>query len=347
MTQARREAYRLKQLVERGGDPLADDEAERAAPTMVDLCDRFEAEHLPRLRPSTRAEYRSILRRYVRPHFGSHVKVAGVAFADVDGLHRRITEIGNPYRANRALALCSKTFQLAVKWNMRDKNPCVGVEKNTEEKRYRYLVDDELPRLAKALAAHPDRAAANVFRLLLLTGARRGEVLGARWADLDLGAGKWTKPASSTKQKRSHIAPLSAPAQQLLWEIREQQAKKHRTLPEFVFPGRGATGHVREVVRAWHRVCRAAGITNLRIHDLRHSFASLPAGIGGSLPMIGALLGHSSPATTQRYAHLHADPLKDAVERIGEIVEAAGADKPAPVQPTPITAGRRRARAAK
>jgi integrase len=323
-TQARKEARRLRRLVDEGGDPLDDVAAERAAPTVADLVDRFEAEHLGRLRPNTAAEYRRLLTKHVRPHFGVHSKVSDVVFSDIDRLHRKITVAGSRYAANRVTAVCSKMFQLAIKWNMRDKNPALGVEKNTEFKRRRYLVDDELARLAKALAAHPDRATANVIRLLLLTGARRGEVLAARWADLDLGTGIWSKPASSTKQKQDHIVPLSAPARQLLSVIREQQTSKHRTLPEFVFPGHGATGHVVEIIRAWRRVCKAAGITGLRIHDLRHSYASQLASGGASLPLIGALLGHSTPNTTARYAHLFIDPQRAATERVGAIIEAAG-----------------------
>src|SRR5271157_5425688 len=179
------------------------------------MIDRFEAEHLPRKRPGTAEDYRRMLRVWVRPHFGEHVKVRDVEFTDIDRLHRRITNAGYDYRANRVIAVVSKMFSLAVREGMRESNPTRGLERNREYGRRRYLSADELVRLTKALAEHPDRQTADVVRLLLLTGARRGEVLAARWADIDLSAGIWSKPPSSTKQKEHHQAPLSAPARQL------------------------------------------------------------------------------------------------------------------------------------
>jgi integrase len=132
-----------------------------------------------------------------------------------------------PIRANRAAALLSKMFSLAAtRWEMRSDNPCRGLERNTEEKRNRYLAGDELRRLTEALAVHPNQAAANAIRLLLLTGARRGEVLGATWDQFDLEEGVWTKAASFTKQKKLHRVPLSAPARQLLAEIKAAAERK-------------------------------------------------------------------------------------------------------------------------
>ena len=273
-TDARREAKHLRHLVDQGGDPLADIEAERSAPTVAELIDRFEQEHLPRKRASTAADYRRMLSNHIRPHFGEHSKVVDITFADIDRLHRRITNAGHGHRANRVIAVASKMFNLAIRWNMRTDNPCKGIERNIEHSRRRYLSAGELTRLTKALADHPDRQAANVIRLLLLTGARRGEVLAARWADIDLSDGTWSKPPSSTKQREHHQAPLSAPARQLLAEIRERQTANRHVVGEYVFPGGGGTGHLVEVKRAWRQLCRTAGITELRIHDLRHNSES-------------------------------------------------------------------------
>jgi integrase len=193
------------------------------------------------------------------------------------------------------------------------------------------------------LATHADKQAADVVRLLLLTGCRRGEALAARWADLDLGKGVWSKPASSVKQNTPHEAPLSAPARQLLSEIRDAHAAKHpkRPLGEYVFPSHGAEGHRVDIKRDWRQLTKAAGITGLRIHDLRHSFASQLASGGASLPLIGALLGHSNPVTTSRYAHLFDDPQRQAVERVGAVIGAAGKDAKEPVD---IKGGRGRGR---
>jgi integrase len=322
---ARKEARRLQQMVDQGGDPLGDIEAERSSPTVAGLCDRFEAEHLPRKRPGTIQAYRLILARHIRPHFGAHAKVADVVFADIDALHRKISKRGAPYAANRTIAVLSKMFSLATRWGMRPDNPVRGIERNYEQKRKRYLCGDELARLSKALAANPDKQFANIIRMLLLTGARRGEMLSMRWADLDLVVGTWTKPASTTKQKADHAVPLSAPARQLLAEIRDEQADKHpnRPLGEFAFPSYGASGHVADIWPSWVALCKAAGIDGLRIHDLRHSFASQLASSGASLPLIGTLLGHSNPTTTHRYAHLFDDPQRAAVERVAAVIGAA------------------------
>src|SRR5262249_16699885 len=151
-----------------------------------------------------------------------------------------------------------KMFSLAVRWGMRADNPAKGIELNTEAKRRRYLTGDELARLTVALAEHSNQGDANIIRLLLMTGARRGEVLGMRWADLDLAAGTWNKPASATKQKREHAVPLSAPVRQLLAEIRNQQAAHGRPLNEWVFPG--AADRVWGIKGAWTTICKASGI---------------------------------------------------------------------------------------
>ena len=326
---ARARAKELRRRVDEGGDPLGDIEADRSAVTMAELCDRFEAEHLPKRRPGTVIDYRSMLSKHIRPHFG-RIKVADATHYDIVRLHDHITAAGNPYRANRVIAVLSKMFALAIRWGMRDDNPCKGIEKNREHSRRRYLKGDELQALTKALAAHPDRQSANIIRLLLLTGARRGEVLSMRWADLDLAAGLWSKPASSTKQGTAHEVPLSAPARQLLAEIRDGLGKR-RELPEFVFPGAGQRGHVVEIKRFWRQLCKAASLKALRIHDLRHSFASELVSGGATLPLIGALLGHSNPTTTARYAHLFQDPQRAAVERVGAVISGAPA-----VEPTPL-----------
>jgi integrase len=323
---ARQEAKRLRRDVDSGGDPLGDIEDQRAEPTVADLIDRFLAEHVEaRLRPESARHYRVLIDKHIRPHFGAHTRVIDVAFKDIDALHRKVTRSGAAYAANRVIAICSKMFSLACRWGMRDDNPCRGVERNYEAKRKRYLTGDELVRLTEALAAHPNHQAANVIRLLLFCGCRRTESMSARWGDIDLTAGIWTKPGSATKQKSDHVAPLSGPARQLLSEIRAEQIANGRH-GEWVFPSDGSTGHVVELAKAWRVICKAADITGLRVHDLRHSFASQLASGGASLPLIGALLGHSNPATTARYAHLFDDPMRAAVEKVGAVIVNAGKD---------------------
>jgi integrase len=334
-TAARDRARDLRRQIEDGGDPLGEIEDERAAPTVKDLIERFRAEHIPRKRPATGDGYDRILRLHVEPHFGQHTKVTDVRFEDIDALHRKVSRNRGTYVANRTVAVLGKMFSLAVKWRMRLDNPTKGVERNKEFNRRRYLNGDELVRLTKALAKHGDREAADAFRLLLLTGARRGEVLAMRWADIEDGI--WSKLPSSTKQKEHHQVPLSAPAIQLLADIRKRQRRAGAT-SEFVFPGDGATGHLVEVKKSWAAVTEAAGIEGLRIHDLRHSYASQLVSGGASLALVGALLGHSNPLTTNRYAHLFRDPLKAATEKVGAVIAAAG--KPA----KPVVGLKRRGR---
>jgi integrase len=317
---ARNEAKRLRRLVDAGGDPRGELEEQREAATVADLCDRFEREQLPKRRPSTIRTYRGMLDKHIKPHFGNHTKVADVAYADVEALHHKVTATGSTYVANRCVAVCSRMFSLAIKWQMRPDNPCRGIERNPESKRRRYLSGDELKRLIAALAKTPDKQFVNIVSLLVLTGARRGEVLGMRWDDLTLvkDKGVWAKLGSTTKQKTDHIVPLSAPACLLLAKIKKRG--------EYVFPSSdNASGHIVEIKNGWAALCERAGIEGLRTHDLRHSFASqLASQPGASLLLIGTLLGHSNPSTTARYSHLFVDPQRAAVEKVGAIVNNAG-----------------------
>jgi integrase len=317
---AREEAKRLKRHVDGGGDPVGEHVADRSAPTVADLCVRFLDEHVPKLRAHTQVDYRSIVRNDIEPALGK-LKVAAVDFEHVERLHAKISKRA-PIRANRVHAVLTTMFGLAVRWKLRTDNPCRGVKRNYEAGRQRYLKPEELVRLTAALSADPD---ADVFRLLMLTGARKGEALFAKWDQFDLAAGVWTKPYTATKQKREHRVPLAAPVRELLGRLYE-----HSGDSPWVFPGR--SGAHADLRYSWRRICKAAGITGLRIHDLRHSFASQLVSSGASLPLIGALLGHSSPATTHRYAHLFDDPQRAAVERVGAIISGQPSAEVVPME---------------
>ena len=321
VAQAREEARRLRRLIDQGEDPLAERIAEREAPTVKRLAERYVEEHLPKKRPGSARDDEAMLRGWILPTLGNK-KVAAVRPADFEALHATITKTGAKVRANRVVGLLSKMFSLAVKWEYRPDNPCRGaVERNAEVKRKRYLSVAEIARLSAALAEWPSQPAANAIRLLMLTGARRNEVCAAQWEQFDLVAGTWLKPGSTTKQKTDHYVPLSAPALQLLSEIRARSASGE----EFVFPGRDGTGYL-NVRATWEGVRKAAGLEDVHLHDLRHSFASVLVSSGASLPLIGALLGHSNPATTARYSHLFLDPLREAAERVGAVVTGGGID---------------------
>lgn len=312
---ARAEARELKRRIDQGDDPMGERQADRGAPTVADLCQRFVEEHLPKKRPITARDYKLIINTQILPKLGA-IKVANVTFADVDALHRRITKGGASFQANRTVAVLSKMFTLAIKWGYHTGNPAKGIERNHEDKRERYLTPDEMARLGEALTQCPDKQGATIIGLLLLTGARSAEARSMCWADLDLRSGVWTKPATNTKQKRAHRIPLSAPALALLRALRSE-ADKSAT---YVFPSNGAGGYRAELKKTWIWVCRAAHLKGVRVHDLRHSYASVLASSGHSLPTIGKLLGHSNPITTSRYAHLADDPLRAATEKAGEII---------------------------
>jgi len=311
---ARKRAGELRKMLARGEDPLAERTDARRAPTVADLCERFQDEHLPKTRPLTQRDYNAIIANDILPAM-RHLKVVAVTFSDIDGLHRKITKRGAAYTANRTIAVLSKMFALAIKWGWRADNPAKGIERNQESKRHRYLSTDELERLTAALAEHPDQQAVNIIRLLLLTGARSAEVRSARWDQFDLEDGVWIKPGATTKQKTEHRVPLSAPARQLLSDIATAADED----AEYVFPGRGVDHRI-NVKKDWAALCDAAKISGARMHDLRHTYASVLASAGLSLPVIGALLGHTQPQTTARYSHLFDDPLREATERAGAVI---------------------------
>jgi integrase len=315
---AREVAKLLKRRIrDEGYDPVAEIQAAREAPTMADLAARYIEEHLPEKRPSSQRDDRSTIDQDILPGLGRLTKVADVTATDIKKLHRKITERA-PYKANRVVALLSKMFNLAIEWEMRSDNPCTRIKRNQEAKRKRYLKPDELARLMIALDEFPDGQAANIVRMLLYTGARSGEALAMQWDQLDLDSGKWVKPGATTKQKTEHEVPLSPDAVQLLSELAQDGAG------EYVFPGRHGVGHRVDLKKPWPAILKAAGITGLRVHDLRHSYASFLASAGHGLPTIGALLGHTQPATTARYAHLFDEVTRKATGQVGTMVKHAG-----------------------
>jgi integrase len=325
---AREEAKHLKREVNKGLDPMGMRHADRAAPNVRDLAKRYLAEYAINKVERARQDDKAILEKLVFPELGS-VKVQDVRREDIDRLHR-VVSTTRPIRANRMAQLLSKLFNLAIRWELRVDNPVVGLKRNLEEKRTRYLSGDELRRLMQVLSNHSNQQSANVIRLLLLTGARRGEVLGATWNDFDLKVGVWTKPSAHTKQKKEHRVPLSAAAIQLLSEIEENAGSSRH-----VFPGRVPGEPLKEIRGFWSSICREAELDDFRIHDLRHTYASILASAGLSLPVIGALLGHTQPNTTARYSHLFDDPLREATERVGSLVSAAGSEAVADVVELP------------
>lgn len=308
--QAKEMARGILSDVVRGADPVAAHQKIRNAPSVADLAQRYLREHAePKKRPKSVKNDHCYLDRHVIPRLGS-MKAHEVRPQDIQALHNSL--VNTPYQANRVLALVSKMFSLSVRWELRPDNPAKGIEKFGEAKRHRWLSDSELARLTQALDDHPNQIAANAIRLQLLTGARIGEVLTARWDDFDLQRGVWTKPSHHTKQKRTEHLPLSTSAIELMTRIHGSG-----TPQSLVFANPTTKKPYRDLRRFWAAITSSAGLEDYRIHDNRHTHASHLVSSGMSLAIVGRLLGHTNPLTTQRYAHLADDPLREAAEIIG------------------------------
>jgi integrase len=317
--EARKRARKLLVEVKDGADPASDRKDTRKAPTVGELADRYMAVHAAtKKKPRSAKSDESNLRLHVLPALARQ-RAADVTREDVSRLHHAMRE--TPGAANRVLALLSKMFNLAEKWGIRadGSNPCRHVDRYAERKMERFLSGDELARLGAALA-DAERTATEApeviaaIRLLICTGARLSEILELRWEHVDFERACLRLPDSKTGRKVIH---LNAPALEVLSGLGQREASP------WVIPGAVAGNPLVNLRKPWHRIRAKAGLDGVRLHDLRHSFASVGVAGGLSLPMIGALLGHTQPVTTQRYAHLAADPLKQANDLIGSRIAAA------------------------
>ncbi len=319
--EARQEARQLLAQVARGEDPSQQRHTQRHAISMQTLWEEYLEKHArPKKAPRSVEEDEAIWRLWLCKAIGS-VRVNQLERKDVERLHAAMCHV--PARANRLLALLSKMMNLAAQWGYCDRNPVTGIPKYREVGRERFLSPAERERLARALGEETDRGAATIVWLAMLTGARRGEALKARWEQfhLDGHAPLWIIPAFNTKQRRVNRKPLSAQAVMLLLEW---QRNRPLSPAGWVFPGKDPMQPRADIKRPWSRIRNAARLEDFRFHDLRHDFASMAIGDGWSLSMIGKYLGHASPQTTQRYAHLQDDPLRAMAERVGTIVENQG-----------------------
>jgi len=339
VTAARERAKELRREIDAGGDPLATRGALREAPRVSDLINRYVEVHLPHLAALNSADQRSMMKKFIGPAW-SRMLVTEVLAYDVELLLTKVAEgrarpakqrpnnrarklqgaKPTPVRANRVGEVVRKMFAYAIKWGWREDNPAMGFRRRMETPRERYLSQEEISRLASALDMAKDDRASGIIRLCMLTGARVGEVRQARFEDFNLEHLSWTKPASTTKQRRVHRVPISDEAAAI---VRQRRLAVVKGAP-WLFPGDTPGQPVKEIRRFWARLQKEVGIADVRIHDLRHTFASLLVSGGASLEMIGKLLGHSQMQTTQRYAHLMDSPLRAGVGAV------ASAFKPKP-----------------
>ena len=321
---ARRKALRLLGQRAAGQDPASERDRQKGAVTIAELGARFLSEHVRHhCKAKTAEDYQRAIDQYISPALGRH-RIADLTRADVARFHHEHRD--HPYQANRCLAVLSKMINLAEGWGLRPdgSNPCRHVKKYREDKRERYLSREELRRLGAALAEAQASETESPFAvaaigLLILTGARLMEILTVRWDYVDLRGAVLRLPNSKTGAKRIY---LNDAAVDLLRAMPRIQGNP------FVIAGAKPGARLINLQKPWRRIRAAAKLGDVRIHDLRHSYASVAAGAGMSLPMIGKLLGHSQPGTTARYAHLATDPVKAASNMIGTEIARDLAAKP-------------------
>jgi integrase len=310
--QARTRAITIIAAARNGEDPAAERDAGRKAITVKELSERFDKEHIAiRVKPSTAKEYRRNLERFILPTLG-RLTVMDITRADVAKFHHDLRHI--PYQANRCLEVVSKMFSLAELWGLRPdgSNPRKHIKKYPEEKRERFLSAAELRRVGEVLREMEVEgielpSAILAVRLLVMTGCRLNEIMTLKWAFVDLTEKLLRLPDSKTGAKVVH---LGHPATELL------EAADRIDGNPWVVTGTLPGQRLSDLQPFWQRVRGRAGLKDVRIHDLRHTFASTAVASGQGLPMIGKLLGHTQVQTTARYAHLAAEPVKEAADSV-------------------------------
>ncbi|MEO5332998.1 MAG: site-specific integrase [Magnetococcus sp. YQC-5] len=332
--QARKEALRMLGMVVDGIDPADQKAQAKAMPTMAELCDLYLAEGTATKKASTLAIDRGRISRHIVPLMGSK-KVDQITRADVQrfmiavaegktaadiktGPKGRAIVTGGEGTATRCMGLLGAIFSFAVERGYREDNPVHGVKKYTGQRRERFLTGEELTRLGEVMAEMEQEGVNPVaiasLRLLLLTGMRRGEVLTLEWSHVDFEQRCLRLPDSKTGFKVVH---MGAAALEILAGLPRIDGNP------FCFPG-AIEGHALVgLPRVWRKIRERAGLSDVRIHDTRHGFASIGVIGGMGLPIVGALLGHKTPSVTARYADLSADPLKLAADKISSQIAAA------------------------
>lgn len=309
---AREEAKSLRRQVDRGIDPLEVRNERQNAPTVSDLWEEYSTVHLPNLAERTQKDQKSMWRNDVLPSLAS-VRLVDLSSHQIDTLHRKIS-LRAPYTANRTIEYLRSALNLAIRRGWMNKNPANGFRKNKETPRERYLLEDQMSTILECLDKMANRGAANAIRLLILTGARRTEVFSAEWSEFDLVSGIWTKPAYKVKARRESRLPISPAAVVLLLSMQEVSQSG------YLFPSRSGAP-IQDIKKPWAWLRNESELPDIRIHDLRHSFASMLVSNGETLETIGKLLGHSQHQTTMRYAHLMDNPLRKAANKMAELIK--------------------------
>lgn len=315
--QAREKALELKSSLIKGVDLKAE---EAKSITFKELADIYLKK--ADIRSKTITDYNNYLKLYLLPKFGKK-PINEIKKVDIENFHKSLSNI--KVTANRCLQLISSLFNYAVKMEILDKNPAQYIKKFQELKKERYLSEKELDLLLDFLQKS-NKLQAKLVRLIFFTGARRGEIFGATWNDFDLKNKTWHKKAFQVKQKKDSYIPLNDEAINILKGLKEKigefQIEDNIGIGEkYVFVNYRTKKPLNNISKFWRTLKKETKINDLRIHDLRHNFASMLINKGVSLEVIGKLLGHSNIATTQRYAHLVHDSLKNATNLLNDLTK--------------------------
>ncbi len=314
--QARDEAQALLGEIAQGGNPAHERRALREEMTFAQLFEQYLEEYAKKRKRDKGKGDEDANRLYL----GSlqQRKLSSITRADIVKLHG---EIGRetPIAANRTASLLSGAFNFARDRGWPYENPASKIKRFPETKRDKYLDLDQLDRFRRSLEAEENRTMADYFVTALATGARRGNVMSMRWDEIHWERGVWEIPAVKAKTKTAMNVILVVK----LLELLERRKNAPDADPEWVFPGRkGRTdaGHIVEVKTAWERITKRAGIKGFRPHDLRHTLASWQVNLGATGAIVGKSLEHRSAQTTQRYMHLHLDPVRDSVQLANDVM---------------------------
>ena len=318
--QARRKAAQVIADIKAGNEPVLDNGASKAdaGPTVAEVAERYMREHvMVRCKPTTVRQCRHILDGHLLPAMGA-LRLGAIGRERASALHYSLHR--TPTMANQVVDLLSRLFYMAELWGIAPEggNPCRFVRKYQEKSRERFLSEEEFRRLGRVLGeveaeGRVCSSAVAAFRLLMLTGCRRNEVLTLRWEDVDLEAGELHLRDAKTGARSVALSPA---ARSVLASL------PRRPDNPWVIAGMRPGARLSNLNNAWLVVRARADLKDVRIHDLRHSFASRALALGESLPMIGKMLGHRKVQTTARYAHLARDSVKASAGRVAESLRA-------------------------
>jgi integrase len=311
--QARGRASELNGKIAAGKNPAAEKREIRNEMTLQELFNQFGLSYGQGKK--TWPEMKRIFNVYLKP---LHLrKISTIRKLDVIALHKRIVHNHGPFIANRAVELLSSMFNRAADWGWEGSNPA-KVSMPKEPKRDRFLLEEEVPAFLHAVDADPNETMRDFLYVSLLTGGRRGNVQAMSWPQLNFNLKLWTIPAEEAKGAETVTVPLLPPVLKIL------KRRKKTATSEWVFPGSGRTGHLVEPKTAWKRILKAAGLSDLRLHDLRRTLASWQAIGGASLLIIGKSLGHKNASSTQVYARLSNAAVKESMEKAATSLLLAG-----------------------